>query len=138
MALFSGLQISASALTAERLRMDVISSNLANVNTTRTAAGGPYRRQVATLAAAPLGFGAALAAAGGVRVEAISADPAPFKLKYDPGHPDAGPDGFVRLPNVDVLAEMVDLLAASRSYEANVTAFNAGKAMFLRALEIGR
>lgn len=144
MRLFSAMAASASGLTTERLRMDLISENLANLNTTRTAAGGPYRRHVAVTAerapsfAEVLGEHLAGRVGEGVEVVRIAEDPAPFKLKYDPGHPDAGPDGFVRLPNVDVLTEMVDLVAASRSYEANVTAFNAAKGMALKALEIGR
>lgn len=156
------LEISASGLTAERLRLDVIAGNIANANTTRTAAGGPYRRQVAVLGARadtrPAGFGnlltLAMQAAGvqvpgvadtaeplvgaGVRVAYLATDNRPFRLKYDPTHPDANADGYVQLPNVDPLTEMVDLMGATRAYEANVTALNATKSLLARALEIGR
>ncbi|MBO8141911.1 MAG: flagellar basal body rod protein FlgC [Firmicutes bacterium] len=131
--------ISASGMTAERVRMDTIANNLANANTTRTPEGGPYRRQVPVFAAREwpswqrMGF-----AGAGVRVVAIREDPGPFRLVYDPHHPDAGPDGYVRMPNVDVVREMVDLISATRAYEANVSAFNAAKTMAMRALDIGR
>lgn len=149
--LFGSLVTSASALTAERLRMNVIAGNIANANTTRTAGGGPYQRQVAVLAQTPQPFDATLAALsgdpgaavassepGGVQVAAIVPDTSPFRLVYDPGHPDADAQGFVRYPNVDVLQEMVELMAASRTYEANLTAFNTAKAIAQRTLEIGR
>lgn len=134
MNLFSSLEISGSGLAAERLRMDVISDNIANADTTRTPEGGPYRRKVVFFVPRfdPQGR------SGGVRVGAIGRDMAPFKLRYDPGHPDADAQGYVRMPNVDVVREMVDLITASRAYEANVTAVNAAKAMFMRALDIGR
>lgn len=155
---FRSLEISASGLTAERLRMDVIANNIANANTTRTPEGGAYRRRVVLLEAREprVDFGTWLAAylgAGGtapgvawppdgigdgVRVAHIAADPAPMRRRYDPGHPDAGPDGYVELPNVEPITEMVDLIGATRAYEANVTALNAAKAMAVRALEIGR
>lgn len=159
MRLFRALDISASGLTAERLRLDIISNNLANANTTRTAEGGPYRRQRAVFAArsdsffeelqraAGAGFrgagrtggpGRDGAPLGGVEVTGIVADPGPFRIVYDPGHPDADADGYVAMPNINPVTEMVDLITASRSYEANVTAVNAAKQMFSRALEIGR
>jgi flagellar basal-body rod protein FlgC len=147
--MFRSMQASASALTATRLQMDLIANNLANINTTRTADGGPYRRRFAVQAErqAPfadvldqaLGASSTPAPAGaGVRVVSIQEDQADFKLKYDPTHPDADASGMVRLPNVDLLQEMTDMMMATRIYEANVTAFNAGKAMAQRALEIGR
>lgn len=148
MRMFRTMETSASALTAERLRMDLIANNLANVNTTRTAAGTPYRRKVALQAerraesfqeALAREAGRAGAEVGaGVRVTQIVEDQSPFKLKHDPGHPDADGQGMVRLPNVDLLNEITDLMVSSRVYEANVTVFNATKAMALRALEIGR
>ncbi|MCL6451717.1 MAG: flagellar basal body rod protein FlgC [Acetobacteraceae bacterium] len=148
MRLFSAIDTSASGLTAERLRMEVIANNLANAEATRTPEGGPYRRQVAVFAprlgasafARFLGrlIGGRSAAGEGVRVVGIVPDPTPFKVKYDPGHPDANPQGYVELPNVDVVKEMVDLIAASRAYEANITALEAGKQMAQRSLEIGR
>ncbi len=150
MGLFDALNISASALTAERLRMDVTAENLANAQTTRGPDGGPYRRKSVVLEqdAASGGFGSALRAAigvqggergaGGVRVAAIAEDQAPARRVYDPTHPDAAADGYVELPNVDTVAEMVDLITAQRAYEANVTAMQSAKTMFAKTLEILR
>ncbi len=145
--IFAPFSITASALTAEKLRMDVISNNIANANTTRTAEGGPYIRQRVVFAprldAAPA-FAPLLSTmtpdgmSAGVRVTAIQKDPAPTKKVYDPGHPDANAEGFVEYPNVNVVNEMVDMISASRAYEANITVFNATKSMALKALEIGR
>lgn len=148
---YSALETSASALTAERLRMDVIANNIANANTTRTAEGGPYRRQMVVLGSRPSFASALEQAAGqaaqadphdlagrGVRVVQVVQDQRPFKLKYDPTHPDADASGYVQLPNVETVTEMVDLISASRAYEANVTALNAFKAMVSTALQIGR
>ncbi|MFC4184605.1 flagellar basal body rod protein FlgC [Saccharococcus thermophilus] len=150
MSIFQSLNITASALTAQRLRMDVISSNMANVDTTRARLVNgrwePYRRKLVVMEPRQEGFATYLQAAmdrpdsvgSGVKVTKIVEDPSPFKLVYDPSHPDAGPDGYVRLPNVDPLKEMVDLIGATRSYEANVTVFNASKGMLMKALEIGK
>lgn len=145
MSLFRSLQISASGLTAERLRLDVIANNLANVNTTRTAAGGPYRRKVAVLEERTAGFANLLGIQptpalthGGVRVAAIVEDDSPLPRVYNPGHPDADAEGYVQMPNVNVVTEMVDMITATRAYEANVTAMNAAKQMALRTLDIGR
>ncbi|NLN26696.1 MAG: flagellar basal body rod protein FlgC [Firmicutes bacterium] len=150
MTLFSSFDISASALTAERLRMDVISNNLANANTTRTPEGGPFRRQVVVFAPrdatrrfapkrrAGAHPGQAPVVGQGVRVVAIRDDDAPPRLVYDPSHPDADENGMVAMPNVDVVREMVDLISAARAYEANVTTINTLKNMALKALEIGR
>lgn len=145
MSLFRSLQISASGLTAERLRLDVIANNLANVNTTRTAAGGPYRRKVAVLEERSTAFADLLsyrltpaAGRGGVRVAYIAEDTSPPQRVYNPGHPDADSDGYVQMPNVNVVTEMVDMITATRAYEANVTAMNAAKQMALRTLDIGR
>lgn len=150
MRLFKALEISASGLSAERLRLDVIANNLANANTTRTEVGGPYRRQVPVFAAREAqSFGAILARYGdgnvgggpsgdGVRVVEIAQDQSPFQVKFDPNHPDATAEGYVYLPNVNVVSEMVDMIAATRSYEANAQAANAAKSMAVRALEIGR
>lgn len=144
----TGFDISASALTAQRLRMDVISANIANAETTRASyVDGqfvPYRRKVVVMEAAQPKFQDILgqqlngASAQGVRVQAIREDAAPFKQVYNPTHPDADGNGMVYMPNVDMLKEQVDLLAAFRSYESNVTALNSRKAMFMKALEIGR
>ncbi|HHW15643.1 MAG TPA: flagellar basal body rod protein FlgC [Firmicutes bacterium] len=142
MGLFGPLEVSASALTAERLRLDVIANNLANANTTRTPEGGPYRRQVVVFAPrTDEGSGWPLAdrgAGGGVRVVGIMPDSAPLRRVYNPGHPDADAEGYVTMPNVDPVVEMVDLIAATRAYEANVTVITETKNMALRALELLR
>ena len=148
MGLFDSFNISASALTAQRLRMDVISQNIANVNTTRTEEGTPYRRKTVVFqekeSDVPFSqvlseeSGERLLAGGGVRVTGIVEDPTPFKEVYDPGHPDADENGIVQMPNVEVVTEMVNMISASRAYEANVTALNASKSMAVKALEIGR
>lgn len=138
MSYLSMIDISASGLTAERLRMDLIANNLANVNTTRTGAGGPYRRKVAVLQENPVGPGRGFGTGGGVRVAGVLDDATPGRLVYDPGHPDSAPNGYVEYPNVNVVTEMVDLITASRAYEANVTALNAAKEMVQKTLEIGR
>lgn len=144
----TGIDISASALTAQRLRMDVIAANIANAESTRASyVDGkfvPYRRKEVVLAPASNSFQNMLnakmnpAGAQGVRVTAIKEDPSPFKMVYNPAHPDADASGMVSLPNVDLLKEMVDMISATRSYEANVTALNAAKSMFMKSLEIGR
>ena len=150
MGLFDALDISGSALSAERLRMDVTAENLANAQTTRGADGQPYRRKEVVLAEVQSGgFGSQLARAvgagsasgtqpGGVEVTGITQDQTPGKLVYDPGHPDADAKGYVRMPNVDTVAEMVDLITASRGYEANVTAMQTAKQMFAKTLDILR
>jgi flagellar basal-body rod protein FlgC len=148
MGMFDALEVSASGLTAERMRMDVVAENLANAQTTRGADGQPYRRKEVVLAerAAQGGFGAALAGAmgarggrpGGVEVAGIVQDQTALKRVHDPGHPDADADGYVQMPNVDPVAEMVDLIAAQRAYEANVTAMQAAKQMFAKTLELLR
>jgi flagellar basal-body rod protein FlgC len=142
MSLFGGLEISASALTAERLRMSVTAENLANAQTTRGADGQPYRRKEVVLQEGAGSFGASLSAAmggaAGVQVAAIVEDATPLKRIHDPGHPDADADGYVELPNVDTVTEMVDLIGAQRAYEANVTAMQAAKQMFTKTLELLR
>ncbi len=146
MGFFNSINISASGLTAERLRMDVMSKNIANVNTTKTASGTPYRRQVVVFqeAEGKPSFSQYLSEAskgtmgGGVKAAAIQEDKSPFKMVYEPGHPDADEEGYVRLPNVDIMTEMVNMITASRAYEANVTALNSTKSMAMKALEIGR
>jgi flagellar basal-body rod protein FlgC len=147
MSMFGGLEISASALTAERLRMDVVAENLANAQTTRGADGQPYRRKEVVLQEQAGSFGASLSAAmggqggskgGGVEVAGIVEDQTPLKQVYDPGHPDADANGYVAMPNVDTVTEMVDLIGAQRAYEANVTAMQAAKQMFTRTLDLLR
>jgi flagellar basal-body rod protein FlgC len=136
------MDIAGSALTAQRLRMDVISSNVANAETTRTAAGGPYRRtQVVfspTATTASTGRRAGQTESVGVEVAAVATDPTPSRIVYDPAHPDADAQGNVAYPNVDVTTEMVDMLSATRAYEASVTVLNASKSMAMKSLEIGR
>ncbi|OGX61739.1 MAG: flagellar basal body rod protein FlgC [Paenibacillus sp. RIFOXYA1_FULL_44_5] len=145
----NGFDISASALTAQRLRMDIIASNIANANTTRgTYVNGkwiPYQRKLVEMQAIePSGFANALQSAvnkqagGGVEISQVINDPTPFKRVYDPTNPDAGADGYVLMPNVDMVKEMADMISATRSYEANVTALNATKSMISKALEIGK
>ena len=150
MGMFDALNVSATGLTAERLRMDVTAENLANAQTTRGADGGPYRRKEVVLgeASGSGSFGSQLAGAmsrtgrvggpHGVEVQAITEDATPGKLVYDPGHPDANAEGYVQMPNVDTVAEMVDLITASRAYEANVTAMQAAKQMFTKTLDLLR
>ncbi len=140
MGFLSSLNISASALTAQRMRMDVISENIANADTTRTENGGPYRRRVTVMAEQPQTFSSMLnkASGGGVVVSQIVEDMSDFKYEYDPEHPDADELGYVARPNVDQAREIIDLMSATRSYEANVTALNATKSMAVKALEIGR
>lgn len=143
MGLFQGLDISASGLTANRFRMDVISANIANSNTTRARRVDgewmPYQRQMVVMQPAQSSFRDVLnRKLEGVKVTRVVKDETPFKLLYQPEHPDADENGYVRLPNVDLLKETVDMVTATRSYEANVTAFNASKQMALKALEIGR
>jgi flagellar basal-body rod protein FlgC len=148
MGLFDAIDISGSGLSAERLRMDVTAENLANAQTTRGANGQPYRRKEVVLQEAPGSFGASLSAAmggggngssGGVQVAGVVEDTAtPLKRVYDPGHPDADAQGYVSMPNVDTVTEMVDLISAQRAYEANVTAMQSAKQMFSRTLDLLR
>lgn len=147
MGLLQSLRVSSSALEAQRLRMDVIANNVANMNTTRTADGGPYRRQSVTFreGGRDLPFRDFLGAAtgrgrtgGGVAVHQVIEDNAPARRVYDPEHADADGDGFVLMPNIDIVTEMTDLVGAQRSYEASVTVLNATKTLALRALDIGR
>ena len=148
MSMFGGMEISASALTAQRLRMNVTAENLANAETTKGADGQPYRRKEVVLQSvgAQNSFGSQLSAAmgssgvapGGVQATQIAEDPTNGKLVYDPSHPDANAQGYVRMPNVDTVTEMTDLIDAQRSYEANVTAMSAAKQMFSKTLDILR
>lgn len=139
------LEISASGLTAERVRMDTISENLANINTTRTAEGGAYHRKHVLFGAVQgeggrPSFASSLRKAsqgGGVRVLSVEPDKEPLKKVYDPSHPDAV-NGYVEMPNVEPVMEMVDLISATRAYDANVTAMGAAKQMQQKALEIGK
>ena len=134
MSSFDSMRISASGLSAERLRMDTITSNLANDSTTRTEDGGPYVRKVAV-------FKEVLDAAGkmnGVQAVAIQDDKSAFRTEYDPTNPDANEEGYVLYPNVNILNEMADMIASTRAYEANADTLDANKTMFMKALEIGK
>lgn len=148
MSIFESFAISASGLTAERLRMDVISNNIANANVTKTADGGPYARQrvIFEPRGEKLGFlfpaifdkNKNISQFQGVKVTGIIKDAAPPRLVFDPGHPDANQEGYVAMPNVSIVKEMVDMISATRAYEANVTAINSAKTMASKALDIGR
>lgn len=148
MAFLSSMNISASAMTAQRMRLDVASENIVNIDTTRTQAGGPYRRKIVVLEEKPSdNFRRMLLNAagrgtqgvrGGVQVAEIAEDPSDLKAVYNPNHPDADADGYVMMPNVDLIKETVDSMSATRSYEANITAFNALKTMANKAMEIGK
>ena len=143
MSFLQSLNISGSGLTAQRLRMDVISENIANLDTTRTEDGGPYRRKMVVFSTAN-NFKNMMVQnlneyeAGGVEVAEIVEDESEFKLVYDPEHPDADENGYVRMPNVDTLKETVDMMEAYRAYQANITALSTLKQMAVKALEIGR
>ncbi len=148
------INIIGSGITAQHLRLDVISENITNINTTRTEDGGPYRRKVVVFQAQngrntfrealaraqnrPLVSNAGYETTGGVRVVNIAEDPSDFKLRYDPTDPDANEEGYVEMPNVDLVKEITDAMAASQAYSADVTAFNVLKSVISSGLEIGR
>ncbi len=148
MGMFNSFDISASGLTAQRLRMDVISNNIANVNTTRTPEGGPYVRQRVIFEPrgeklqflTPFAFeqNKRINQFQGVKVTSVTTDPTPPRLVYDPGNPDANKDGYVAMPNVNIVKEMIDMISATRAYEANVTAIDSAKTMASKALDIGK
>jgi len=150
MGLFDAIDASGSALSAERLRMDVTSENLANAQTTKGADGQPYRRKEVVLqqaSASGSSFSSVLASmqgaggaksVNGVRVSGIVEDSSALKRLYDPGHPDADKDGYVTMPNVNTVTEMTDLISSSRAYEANVTAMQTAKTMFGKTLDLLR
>lgn len=144
MAIFTSFDTSASGMSAQRLRSDIISQNLANVNSTNSEDGGAYRRKTVVFSEKnAVSFGdillSATHAGNGVKITKIVEDyETPMNMVYDPAHPDADENGYVEYPNVNVVTEMTNLIDASRSYEANVTAFNASKSMALKGLEIGK
>jgi flagellar basal-body rod protein FlgC len=138
---FSAMEVAASGLAAERTRMNIIASNLANARTTETQAGGPYKKLDPVFAAVPLGGTFASSGENGVslvKVERIEQDKRDPQLVYEPGHPDADAQGYVRYPNVNVVEEMVNMITASRAYEAGVTSVESVKSMARTALGIGR
>jgi flagellar basal-body rod protein FlgC len=137
------LKVSASGLKAQRTRMEVIATNLANVHTTRTEEGGPFRKKDAVFTATDVsegkGFGRTFSEKlDGVVVEGVEESSKPFEKVFDPGHPDADKEGYVMFPNVNLMEEMADMVAATRAYEANINAVNTTKEMYLKTLEIGR
>ncbi len=143
MSIFSGMNISGTGMTAERFRMDVISENIANVNTTRDENGNVYRRKTVVFSEQnSLNFGDTLYNSlnvyrpNGVRVTHVVTDKSDMKMVYDPTHPDADENGYVLYPNVDVVTEMTNLIDASRAYEANATAFNAAKSIAVKGLSL--
>jgi flagellar basal-body rod protein FlgC len=145
MSFMDGMNVSASGMTAQRLRLDIISQNIANVNTTRDENGNVYRRKTVVFAekdVTPFGdilMKTAGTAGNGVKVTQVSEDKeSALRKVYDPSHPDADEAGYVSYPNVNVVQEMTDMIDATRSYEANVTAFNATKNMALKGLEVGK
>lgn len=143
MEIFAPFMVSASAIDAQRKRMNVIASNLANAQTTRTAAGGPYKRQDVIFSAVDIGqgkndFSKEVALAKGVTVSKVIEDERPPVMVYNPDHPDADSNGYVAMPNVNTMEEMVNMMTALRAYEANVTVFNLSKGMYAKTLEIGR
>jgi flagellar basal-body rod protein FlgC len=145
MSFFDSIDLAASGLTAERVRMDVTAENLANAQTTTGPGGQPYQRQEVVLEQVGGGFGSTLATAmgtgqgqtpGGVQVAGIVSDPTPDQLVYDPGHPGANAQGYVRMPNVNSVTEMTDLISESDSYQADVTAMNTAKTMYAKTLDL--
>lgn len=147
MSVFGAMNVSATGMTAQSVRRDIISQNIANVNTTREANGKPYKKKnvvfeeksVTSFAMAlDLSMGATGIGLDGVKVSKIVEDDSEGRMVYDPSHPDADEDGYVTYPNVNVVQEMTDLIDASRAYEANVTAFNASKSMYMKTLEMGK
>ncbi len=142
---FTSMAVSSSAMSAERKRMNLISGNLANANTTRTAEGGPYKRKDAVFTAAPTNpsFMDTMnkinsTPPGGVEVSQIIEDTSPPRLVYDPSHPDANAQGYVAMPNINAVEEMTDMITASRAYEANVTAAQVAKSMALKTLDLAK
>ena len=149
MGMFDALNVTASGLSAERTRMDVVANNLANAQTTRGANGQPFRRQEVVLQAESQSFASVLSrnvgtmtepkgAPRGVKVVDVAEDPTPNRRIYDPGHPDADANGYISLPNVNPVTEMVDLIASSRAYEANATAMQTAKQMFTKTVDLLR
>lgn len=151
MAFLSSMNIIGSGLTAEQLRLDVVSENISNINTTRTEGGGAYRRKMVVfeaqdgrdsfrsiMASRSRASNAGYNTADGIRVTEIAEDPSDLKLVYDPTHPDANGDGYVEMPNVTLVKEVTDAMAATQAYSAGVTALNSLKSVVNQALEIGR
>jgi len=135
------LETSASGLYAQRKRMDIIASNLANIETTRTEKGGPYRRKMVVMSTKPptQSFGDILnSSVEGVQIENVVEDQSPFKKVYNPGHPDANDEGYLLKPNIDLVVETTNMMMAKRAFEANIAVVKATRKMAIKALEIGR
>lgn len=135
---FSSFDVSASGIYAQRVRLDVIANNIANAETTRTADGGPYRRQTVTFKAAYNDALGNKSVPAGVQVDAVNEDPTDYRIVFDPGHPDADANGYVKMPNVNIVEEMVDMVSATRAYEANITALEDTKSMISAAIDLGK
>ncbi len=135
MDIFRSFDVSASGMAAQKRRIDTIASNLANINTTRTPEGGPYRRRDVVFETVLIDETEGLE---GVRLQDVVEDQRPPRAVYDPGHPDADENGYVLMPNIDLIEEMVNMMLATRAYEANVNAFNITRTLYQKALEIGR
>jgi len=140
MNLISGIDVTAGALNAQKTRLDIVAQNIANAQTTRTAKGGPYQRQVVSFETELLRQGGSMGrvTGQGVKVGGITADRTPGQQVFNPQHPDAGADGLVTMPNVNLSYEMVDLITASRSYEANLSVVKNARQMAMKALQIGK
>lgn len=147
MDILNTFEISGSALKAQSLRLNTISSNLANIETTRTPEGGPYKKKSVVFQTKPLSFaeelndrmsGEVQTKIQGVEVSKVVQDESPPRMVYDPSHPDADPNGYVKMPNINVLEEMVDMMSTTRSYQANTTAIQMAKRMAMKALSIGQ
>ncbi|MDY0235507.1 MAG: flagellar basal body rod protein FlgC [Gudongella sp.] len=143
MSVFKSMQINTSGLNLERLKLDVISTNIANVNTTRTEDGGPYKRKIVLFKENLVNETNRLSGANGmssegVKVTGIGEDVSEFRMEYDPSHPDADENGYVAMPNINMVDEMIELIKTQRTYEANVTALNTSKSILKKALEISK
>ena len=138
MKVLPGMAVSSSALTSQKLWLDLIANNISNMSTTRTETGGPYRKKMPIFAERLREAMGEDFKGYGVKVEGIVEDNSPPRMVYNPEHPDADDEGYVAMPNISIVNEMVDMITATRAYEANVTVLNASKSMALKALEIGR
>lgn len=138
MNLIAGIDISASALNAQKTRLDIVAQNIANAQTTRTANGGPYQRQIVSFETELVRHAGGGPALQTVKVATVQTDKTPGQQVYNPQHPDAGPDGLVTMPNVNLSYEMVDLITASRAYEANLSVVKNARQMAMKTLEIGK
>jgi flagellar basal-body rod protein FlgC len=138
MDLISGIDITAGALAAQKTRLDIVAQNIANAQTTRTPQGGPYKRQVVSFETELIKQTQGNSPLQSVHVGSIANDPTPGQSVYDPQHPDAGPDGTVKMPNVNLAYEMVDLLTASRAYEANLSFVKNARELAMKTIEIGK